>query len=135
MMRYLLIAMLLLCGVLVGVSAAQDTYTLNFSTNATQEAVLSKLIHNECARRLSVTETIQTYCTQNAAPNETTCTCTPSTAEKAAFMLQTYMTPGFTQDRQALYRTRAFEYQAQYPSWTKTQRDAVDTAAGKPLLP
>lgn len=76
-MKRLMLGMLLICGVLVSMRTAQDAYTLTFNSNTTQEAVLSVLIHNECARRLSVAEAIQTYCTQNAPPNESSCTGTP----------------------------------------------------------
>ena len=110
-------------------------YTISFSSNTDQEAVLRILIHQECARLISSDQPIQAYCTQNPAPDDGNCTCTPTATQKRAFISQRYLVGGFSTDRRNIYLSRGRDLGRLYPSLSKAQRDAMDTAAGKELLP
>ena len=119
-----------LCG-----SVWAEDYTITFSSNSDQEAILLALIHDECASLLSSSQAIPGYCSQNAPPDDQSCTCTPSNAQKRNFLASHYLAAGFVKDRNALYRSQGAEIGRLFPTLGKAERDACSTAAGLPLLP
>jgi hypothetical protein len=132
-LRVALLFLWFLCVLFIGTALAQDSYTISFSSTATEEAVLSILYTDACATALASNQTLPGGCVESP-PGQ--CLCTPSNAQKRNFLAVHYLKDGFEADRRAIYVSRGALYRERYPTMSKADRDICDTAAGfTPLLP
>jgi hypothetical protein len=111
------------------------TYSIEFTSDQDDEDMLRIKIHDECARLIASAQPIQNYCTQNAAPDEANCTCTPNANQKGNFLRQEYINRGLREDRRRLRQARGQEIGPLYREANKATRNQVDAIFGLPPLP
>lgn len=116
--------------VLMGVvSAAADTYVFDHTSSAFEETVILNDILLFCQARREAQESVPSSCTADCAA------CTPTNAEKAAWVLDKGPTKWLQTQRRALRETRASQACTLYKQANDALRAEVDPLANMPLLP
>lgn len=109
--------------------ASAETYVFDHTTTSWEETVILNDLLRTCRQRLTGGQSLPGYCSPDCA------TCTPNTAQKAAYVQDQAPTPWMQTKRRELRQARRDEVCNVYKQASDELRAQVDPLVGMPPVP